>query len=205
MKNFTDAFVTALTARNEVKPSKDIDLAINNAKRAHAALDQTFSTRAFDQVAKRLLSNVAIAQASDDKEKFVAVKVLVKIVNAVAGIGRNMKSNFDPYSRVIIENLISLQQIDNKSALVSLSRDIEYGELEQVQHLVSRYRCSANTAGTQASSTRMMLRALDICDVQKGKRGDVITLKDNDRARALVALFTKGDEEAVEAVEAVEA
>lgn len=198
MKKFTEALVETLTARNNAKPSKDIESAISYAKKAHVAIDALFSTKAFDQIAKRLLASVAVVESKDDEEKFVAVKVLVKIVKASAALSRKLKGNFDPYSQTIIENLISLQQIDNKSALVSLSRDIEYSEFEQVQHLVARYRCSPGTATTQASSTRMMLRALDICEVQKGKKGDVITLKDNDRARALVAVFSKTADESGE-------
>ena len=46
----------------------------------------------------------------------------------------------------------------------------------------------------------MMLEALDICKVQKAKKGDVISFKDNDRARSLISLFA--DVEQVEDTEA---
>jgi hypothetical protein len=189
MKNFTENFVSTLNARNAEQTSKDTVLAINNATKNTVALDAVFTQKHFHTIASKLLECAKVADKKQDKEKFIAVKVLVKIVSACASIGKNMKSELDPYSQTILENLIELQGITNKDALVCLSRSVEYDEFEQQAHLVKRYNCSANTAGTQASSTRMMLKALDVCNVEKGKKGDVISFKDNERARALIALF----------------
>ncbi len=117
--------------------------------------------------------------------------MLVKIVSTSVAIAQKNTSTLDPYSETIIKNLISLQSVNNKTALVSLSRSIEFTDEDQQQALKARYNCSAGTASTQASSTRMMLEALDICEVQKAKKGDVISFKDNDRARSLIALFAE--------------
>lgn len=200
MKNFTTALTTALTARNAVAPSKDIQLALNNAKRFEKALDSLFGKAAFDKIAKKLIARCEIAEKAGNANEFIAVKVLVKIVSASVAIAQKNTSTLDPYSETIIKNLIALQQVNNKTALVSLSRSIEYTEADQQQAIKTRYNCSAGTASTQASSTRMMLEALDICDVQKGKKGDVISFKDNDRARLMVSLFA--DVEPVEDTEA---
>ncbi|UUZ75491.1 hypothetical protein LP414_27635 [Polaromonas sp. P1(28)-13] len=81
--------------------------------------------------------------------------------------------------------------MSNKSALVCLSRSIAYDELDQVATLTARYNCSAGTAGTQASSTRMGLKYLQVCEVSKGKQGDVMTLSDNERAKTFVSLFSQ--------------
>ncbi len=200
MKNFTTALTTALTARNAVAPSKDIQLALNNAKRFEKALDGLFGKKAFHAIAEKLIKRVEIANKAQNANDFIAVKVLVKIVATSVAISQKNTSTLDPYSETIIKNLIALQQVNNKTALVSLSRSIEYTEADQQQAIKTRYNCSAGTASTQASSTRMMLEALDICDVQKGKKGDVISFKENDRARLMVSLFA--DVEPVEDTEA---
>ncbi len=200
MKNFTTALTTALTARNAVAPSKDIQLALNNAKRFEKALDGLFGKKAFHAIAEKLIKRVEIANKAQNANDFIAVKVLVKIVATSVAISQKNTSTLDPYSETIIKNLIALQQVNNKTALVSLSRSIEYTEADQQQAIKTRYNCSAGTASTQASSTRMMLEALDICDVQKGKKGDVISFKENDRARLMVSLFAE-----VEPVEDTEA
>ncbi len=189
MKNFTETFVTALTNRNAVAPSKDIALALNNANRFTKALDGLFTKKAFHAVADKLIKRVEIANKAQNANDFIAVKVLVKIVSTSVAIAQKNTSTLDPYSKVIIQNLIALQKVNNKTALVSLSKEITYTEEDQQQALKARYTCSAGTASTQASSTRMMLEALDICEVQKGKKGDVISFKENDRARSLIALF----------------
>ena len=191
MKNFTSALTTALTNRNAVAPSKDTQLVLNNAKRFEKALDGLFTKKAFHAVAEKLIARCEIANKAQNANDFIAVKVLVKIVSTSVAIAQKNTSMLDPYSETIIKNLIALQQVNNKTALVSLSRSIEYTEADQQQAIKARYNCSAGTASTQASSTRMMLEALDICDVHKGKKGDVISFRDNDRARSLIALFAE--------------
>lgn len=194
MKNFAQALTTVLEARNAAKPSNDLVTAINNAKSHARPLDQLFGQKAFAPIAKRLLESLSIVSPEGKRDEFVAVKVAVKIINTANGLAKGEKGLLDPYSKTIIENLVSLhandQGVSNKSALVALSTSITYTEDDQKQKLTSKYGCSAGTAGTQASSTRMMLRSLDICEVLKSKRGDTLTLKDNERAQMLVALFT---------------
>lgn len=188
-KTFCMSFIEALTARNTEQYSKDTETALNNAKRSNASLDAVAAKPCFAEIKHSILKNVRISDAKQNKQDFVAVKVLVKMVAALNAIGQGLTSQLDPYTRTIVANMIALNSLSNKSALVSLSKSISYDETEQVAALVKRYNCSANTAGTQASSTRMMLKQLDICEIAKGKQGDVMTFKDNDRARAFVSLF----------------
>ena len=84
--------------------------------------------------------------------------------------------------------------------MVGLSPSIEWVEDDQKQKLIAKYRCNVGTAGTQTSSTRMMLRSLDVCEVLKGKRGDRIMIKNNDRSEMLFALI-KGEGKALVATE----
>ena len=190
MKNFSAQLIETLTARNEAKASADLVTSINNAKTHSKALDQLFGTKAFDPISKKLLASLSIASPDQNREDFIAVKVAVKIISTANAIAQGDKQLLDPYSRTILENLAKLQQLSNKGALVSLSKAIVYTDDEQKANLTSRYQCSAGTAGTQASSTRMMLRALDVCEVLKSKRGDSITVKANERAEALLAMIT---------------
>ncbi len=208
MKNFAETLTTALIARNEVAPSKDTQLAINNAKRFATALDGLFTKKAFHAIADKLITRCAIAQKNaENSNDFIAVKVLVKVVSASVAIAQKNKDMLDPYSRNIIENMIALQTINNKDALVTLSKSISYTETEQSKNLQARYNCSAGTASTQASSTRMMLQALDVCEIVKGKRGDEMTFKDNERAKQVIAMFgakVEAEEEANEEETAAE-
>lgn len=190
MKNFSTALLDTLTARQDAAPSNDLVTSINNTKSHARALDALFGQKAFDPIAKRLLTSLSIVSPKDNREDFVAVKVVVKVIAAANAIAKGSVALLDPYSRTIIENLIKLQSVSNKSALVSLSRAVVYTDDDQKAHLVAKWDCSAGTAGTQASSTRMMLKNLDICEVVKGARGDMMVIKTNDRAAALVELFT---------------
>ena len=194
MKNFTTAFTTALIARNAVAPSKDIITAINNAKRYEKALDDVFASTAFTPVAANLLKRVAIADRNQDRDGFIAVKVLVKIVSTCVAIAQKNNALIDPYSDTIIKNLIGLQQINNRDCLVSLSRSQSYSEQDATKALISRYNCSAGTASTQMSSTRMTLEVLDICEIIKRKQNDAIQFKDNDRATAMKRVYVSASD-----------
>lgn len=190
MKNFSNALIDTLNTRNGVAPSADLVTSINNAKSHARALDALFGSKTFDPIAKKLLSSLSITDAKQNREDFIAVKVVVKIIAAANALAKGSVSLLDPYSKTIIENLIKLQGLSNKSAMVSLSRAIVYTDDDQKANLVSKYACSAGTAGTQSSSTRMMLRNLDICEVEKSRRGDVMTMKTNERTAAMIELFT---------------
>ena len=185
MKAFATALTNVLTARQEVAPSNDLVTSINNTKANAKALDALFSSKAFAPVAKPLLNALSISKQADDREYFVAVKVVVKIVNTANAIAKNDPRKLDGYTRTILENLSQLDNLTNKSAMVSLSKAIEYTDDDIKQKLVSRSACSVGTAGTQTSSTRMMLRSLDICEVLKSKRGDALVIKGNERAQML--------------------
>lgn len=204
MKNFTSAFTAALTARNAAAPSKDIVTAINNAKRFETALDSVFASKEFAPIAANVLKRIAIADRNTDRDAFVAVKVLVKIVSTVAAIAQKNDSMIDPYTGTIVKNLIGLQAVNNRDCLVALSRSQSYSENDLTKNLISRYNCSAGTASTQMSSTRMMLEVLDICEVIKRKQNDTIALKDNDRATAIIRVYVSSKDLPAVVVERIE-
>jgi len=189
-KTFSVKFVEVLTARNAEQFSKDTQTALNNAQAGSAAIDLVMSKPEFAELAKDLLKKARIADHKQDKANFIAVKVLVKIVSSLVALGQNLKSEVDPNTRAIVKNLLKVDDLNNKETLMCLSTAVQYDELEQAKALIGRLSCTAGTASTQASSTRMMFLHLGICEVQKGKRNDITRFCDNDRAKAFSALFT---------------
>jgi hypothetical protein len=189
-RDFAKEFNAALVARNAIVKSNDTETAANNTLRDASAFNACFNKPEFKEVFDGMLRNVAIANRIDNKTDFVAVKTLVKIVSTARAIGQGIKRELDGYTLTIGENLCALGDLRIKDGLVSLSRSVEYDELEQSKALVRRMNCSVGTAGAQSGSTRMTLRELKIAQVVKGKRDDQMFIEpDNARSKAFVALF----------------
>lgn len=126
---------------------------------------------------------------TESKNDFLAVYALQKVRKALYAIANNARSGFDGYTNSILFNLVKLQTINNKESRMSICKSIEYSETEQVQTLKRLHNCSESTASTQASSTRMMLKALNLANVIKQKNNDAITMQENDAARAVIAFY----------------
>lgn len=140
--------------------------------------------------ADALAALAADMHVSEEKDqRFIGVKVITKIRTALEALALDQKSQFDKYTNSILHNLCKNQELSNKSALVSLSKSIEYHQDEQEAHIVKLINCSPSTASTQASSSRMMMRALGLAHVTKRKAKDVITPADSAAARAVVAMY----------------
>jgi hypothetical protein len=60
----------------------------------------------------------------------------------------------------------------------------------QTEAVRSFKMCEPSTASTQASSTRQMLRFMNICNVVKGRKDDSITLTESNAAKKVQTLFT---------------
>jgi hypothetical protein len=133
-----------------------------------------------------------IAIADKKHNDFIAVYALQKIRKILHACTQSLKSSLDGYTRTILENLLHNEQ-NNKSAYVSLSRSIEFSELDNQKHITKRYSCSASTAGTQASSTRQAMLKLNIATVTKGKVNDEFALTDSTISKKLQSLFVVAD------------
>jgi hypothetical protein len=120
---------------------------------------------------------------------FVAVYALQKVRKMIYALANGAKSFVDGYSNSIIFNMVQLQELTNKSALVALSKAVEYTELDKVQAVKRQISVAVSTASTQASSTRQMLRLLDVANVTKRKNGDEFTFNDTETARAVIAFY----------------
>lgn len=134
-----------------------------------------------------LARKISITEKSN--ADFVAVYALQKVRKMIYALANGVKSFIDGYSNSIITNMVTLQELTNKSALVALSKSVEYTELDKVQAIKRTINVAVSTASTQASSTRQMLRLLDVASVTKRKNGDEFTFNDTDTARAIVAFY----------------
>lgn len=130
-----------------------------------------------------------IAICDKSAPDFVAVYALQKVRKMVYALANGARSFVDGYSNSIISNMVQLQELTNKSALVALSKSIEYSELDKVQAIKRTINVAVSTASTQASSTRQMLRLLDVASVTKRKTGDEFTFNDTASARAIIAFY----------------
>jgi hypothetical protein len=121
---------------------------------------------------------------------YVAIYAAQKIRKAVFALACGMTSVFDGYTVAILRNLVKLQALSNRGSQISLSNKVVFSEDMQTEAVRSFKMCEPSTASTQASSTRQMLRFMNICNVIKGRKDDSITLTDSSAAKKVQALFT---------------
>lgn len=174
-----------------------IDAAENDNKRDNLSAEYRFfedknAAVILDKVS-HLIDLQALAKKISITEKsnadFVAVYALQKIRKMIYALANNQRSAIDSYSNSILSNMVTLQAITNKSALVALSKSVEYTETDKVQAIKRLISVAVTTAGTQASSTRQMLRTLNISNITKRKNADEFGFNDTDIARAVVAFY----------------
>lgn len=179
-------FVEALTARQAAVPSRDNEITLSYMTKNEKAI-KAGMVKFPAEVIKGLVDAQKVeAKATDN---FIAVKVNVKIVHALAAFGLNSLSALDKYSHSIIKNIIALQGLDNLNAQRSICSKIEIDELDIAKSVKIYHNCSPSTASTQTSSTREMLRHLDLCQAVKRAKADVIAMRDNKQANMLLTMF----------------
>jgi hypothetical protein len=132
----------------------------------------------------------SIALTDKRNQDYVAIYALQKVRKAMFALAQKSRAVFDGYSHSIMHNIVSLQTLSNKSAQMSICKSIEFGELEQTQAIKRFKECTPSTASTQASSTRQMLRFLNICTVVKGRKDDAIALTESKAAQTVQSIFS---------------
>lgn len=176
----------AIEARNAATPSKD-NLTTQKMMQAREKSVREGMKKIDNALFAELIANQATTHKASDS--FIAVKVNVKIISTLSAIGTKLVSELDSYTATIVANALHNDGvIFAKSALVCLSRDVEYTELESAQVIKARMRVAASTADTQRSSTRQMLKALDLAIINKRVKGDNIELSAKGR-EIFTALF----------------
>jgi hypothetical protein len=121
---------------------------------------------------------------------YIAIYAAQKIRKAVFALACGMTSVFDGYTVAILRNLTKLQALSNRGSQISLSNKVVFSEDMQTEAVRSFKMCEPSTASTQASSTRQMLRFMNICNVVKGRKDDSITLTESNAAKKVQALFS---------------
>jgi hypothetical protein len=167
-----------------MKKTLTVELSQFESKSAIAALSALQELQ-FDIEA--LSKRIAIADKTNSG--FVAVYALQKIRKCIYALAQKSSASLDRYSFSILKNLCDLQRLDNLNTQRSICSKIELDELQQSQAVRVYHNCAPSTASTQASSTRMMLACLNICDVVKGKKGDSIAFSDSATSKAMQSLF----------------
>jgi hypothetical protein len=172
-QNFS-ALYAAIVARDSVTPSKDNTTAQKRLIASEKSIKHGMIKINNEAMQAIIAKQSEIKKASDN---FIAVKVNVKIVSTLSAIGAKLVSELDSYTATIVANALHNDGvIFAKSALVCLSKDITYNELEAVQVIKARMRVAASTADTQRSSTRQMLNALELAVIHKRVKSDNIEL-----------------------------
>ena len=136
-----------------------------------------------DTLCKRL----AVSDSANNE--FIAQYAVEKIIKTIRALAASSVESLDKYTFSIVKNLHTLQKLDNMNAQRALCSKIELDELAQAQAIKVYHNCAPSTASTQASSTRMMLQALNICNVTKRSKSDSISFTDSATAKRMRALF----------------
>jgi hypothetical protein len=190
-KGFSFKMISTLTARIAEVHSHDTEIAIDYLNTSHVAIDACMSKPEFKEIQMRLIKNARISDKATNKNDFVAVKVLVKIMHVLCAVGQGLRAPIDAHTTILMHQLVKLSKLTSKSCMVSQSKGAVYHEFDTVQELDQKHcrNYQLSTAGTQTSSSRMMFNYLNMCDVVKFKKDDVIVIQDNERTKALIALF----------------
>ncbi len=122
------------------------------------------------------------------KNGFVAIYAFQKIRKAIPAIAAGIR-DFDKYSNSIIHNLCNLQKMATIHAQQSICNKIELSAIDECQMIKRLHNCSPNTATTQSSSTREMLRILNVCAISKNSKGDIIAFNDNAIAQRVRGIY----------------
>lgn len=185
---------------------KSLELRIKNADNSNAAKTLTVELKKFSADSMQACINTMINNGYDftafnnrlmnsdknavEANDYIALYALQKVRKALHAIGANIVLEFDGYTLAILSNLSRLQSLSTMNAQRTIARKIEFGELEQVVTLKNRMNCQPSTASTQASSTREMLRILDICTVVKKHKNDSISFNETAQSKAVQAMFS---------------
>ena len=127
------------------------------------------------------LSNVAKLLAVTDKSHadFCAIYAVEKIFNLLSCLASKNRNKLNGYTKAMLVNLLEheILTIDECKQAVSLELYSAANRSKSLNQKKIRnlYNSGKSTAGTQVSSSRMCLRALNVCNVHKGSSKDEIT------------------------------
>lgn len=127
------------------------------------------------------LSNVAKLLAVTDKSHadFCAIYAVEKIFNLLSCLASKNRNKLNGYTKAMLVNLLEHEILTIDECKQAVSLDV-YNAANRSKSLNQKkirnlYNSGKSTAGTQVSSSRMCLRALNVCNVHKGSSKDEIT------------------------------
>ena len=173
------------------KPCKTLQADIKFFKVTGTATVQACIDKNIDLTS--FIDNLHISDRNNT-ENYIAVKVITKFRQMLKAIAMNSSAYIDGYSNAILITLIQHKELTSFECQQALSSNIinesnhdrRYNALKRVRSLKVT---APSTAHTQTCSTRMMLKILGICEVNKNVSDDVIKFKNNEIASMVKALF----------------
>lgn len=154
--------------------------------------DSDFLRQVNALVRKKLdLSDVAPILRITDKnhDDYVQPYTIDKVVNLLKCIGMNDRRGMNAYTKAILLNLLEHGELSNEEMKACVSSDalkMLNRKQANAKNIRNLYDSSATgTAGTQCSSSKMSLRMLNICHVNK-RSGKTITFNTDAQYTAIV-------------------
>ena len=175
------AVLEAIRCRIAVAPNANQSRTLESELRGwNAAMISTLSKLSVD-------CGAMVRAFAGDGAKPLAVYAMEKVRQIASALTQANRNLLDRYTEPMLINAAhNANALRNKAALVTLSREVTYTETEQQQSIIARHRCAPSTASTQASSSRMALRAIGACRYDERDRS--MSLTDAPVTRALLAL-----------------
>ena len=127
------------------------------------------------------LSNIAaMLKVTDHKhDDFMQVYAITKVLNLLVCIARKDRKRMNAYTLAILVNLLKFGMITKKEAESAVCLDLHRSASRNKQReIINVYDSASSTASTQISSSRMSLKALNICNIRKKGVNDEMTFNE---------------------------
>ena len=183
------SFASAFASRIAQSKNENMRDFLTRMQKSFANLNAAQSKKCFDLDIDLIALSDRIAQADATQSNYIAQYAIEKVAKAINALASGSLLALDKYTFSITKNLHELNTLDNLNTQRALCSKIELNELQQAQAIKVYHNCSPSTASTQASSTRMMLEVLNICNVVKRAKADCISFKETESAQAMRAFF----------------
>ena len=159
---------------------KDINSALIREYRSNSSIT---ALQQIDYLHKQKfnLSDIAKLIAITDKSHadFCAIYAIEKIFNLLRCLASKDRNKLNGYTKAMLVNLLEHDVLTIDECKCAVSRELhqkaysaKFSGQKQIRLL---YNSGKSTAGTQVSSSRMCLKALNVCHVRKGSSKDEIT------------------------------
>lgn len=157
------------------------------------------------------LSNVAeFIKITDKKDSnFCAMYAVEKVFNLLTCLASKNRNALNGYTKAMLVNLLEHGSLTINECKQAVSLEVYAAEnrvqLKGAKKIRNLYNSGKSTASTQVSSSRMCLRALNVCNVNKNSSLDEITFNNEAQYTQAVLNLLQMTENTTEQVEQVAA